>query len=289
MVARLQREGVPVRYANEHPGGLWQLLKTHRPAVLHTHGYKAGILGRLFSKTLGIPVVSSYHSGEPGQGRVAWYRRLDHCTAWLAPAIAVSDAIAADVWQRATVVANFVSMPTYMRVTKSPNTVAFVGRFSQEKGITTFCELAAQHPTLYFSAYGDGPLLNDLREQYRGQLAFHGAVDDMTPVWPKIGVLCIPSLHEGLPMVALEALSRGIPVIANDVGDLRRCVIPGETGWLCDPAQPEQLKTALLAWQAMPVNERFAMAQRCRQLIQQQFSCAAQLPVFLDMYTRAVG
>lgn len=52
-------------------GDLLHALREQRPGVLHTHGYKAGILGRLAARLAGIPVVSTFHAGEPGRGASA--------------------------------------------------------------------------------------------------------------------------------------------------------------------------------------------------------------------------
>ncbi len=48
-------------------------LRRRRPAVLHTHGYKAGILGRLAARLTARPVVSTFHAGEPGTGKLRLY------------------------------------------------------------------------------------------------------------------------------------------------------------------------------------------------------------------------
>ncbi|GAA59841.1 hypothetical protein P20652_1705 [Pseudoalteromonas sp. BSi20652] len=50
--------------------------------VVHTHGYKAGILGRLACKIMKKYCISTYHAGEAGTGKVSFYNKVDK---WLSP------------------------------------------------------------------------------------------------------------------------------------------------------------------------------------------------------------
>src|SRR5262249_21215952 len=47
--------------------------------------------------------------------------------------------------------------------------------------------------------------------------------------------LALPSLEENCPMVVLEAMAAGVPVLAANVGGVPDLIEPGQTGWLCDP------------------------------------------------------
>ena len=50
---------------------LWKTIRAKKPSVLHTHGYKAGILGRLVARLQKIPVATTYHAGEIATGKLA--------------------------------------------------------------------------------------------------------------------------------------------------------------------------------------------------------------------------
>ncbi len=58
--------------------------------------------------------------------------------------------------------------------------------------------------------------------------------------------LVVPSTYEGMPLVILEAMSRGVPVIASRVSGIPEVVVDGETGWLVESEHPRALSEALL-------------------------------------------
>ena len=260
------------------------------PDILHTHGYKAGILGRLAARMAGVPVVSTFHAGEPGRGRVRLYNALDRMTASLADCIAVSEPIRSGLPRSATLIENFVAQPPNIQRTGTPRTVAFVGRLSAEKGPDTFCALARRAPAgISFAMYGDGPMRDGLERAYGDRVRFHGAVPDLARSWPGIGLLCMPSRHEGLPMAALEAMANGVPVAAFAVGALPSLILDGRTGWLAAPGDEDGLLAALHRWAALPEGALAVLSAESRACIAGRFSVASGVAKVLAVYARSVG
>jgi glycosyltransferase involved in cell wall biosynthesis len=115
---------------------------------------------------------------------------------------------------------------------------------------------------------GDGPLREQLEDaasrlDIRGAVRFAGALaaDDVLAEIERSRALVLASFAEGLPIVAMEALALGRPVIATDVGALAELVEPGRTGWLVPPAAVEPLADAIRAAASAPVSELERMGE----------------------------
>lgn len=284
----LTKQGITV-VALRHPIELLKLFLS-RPKLVHSHGYKAGILSRMMGKATRTPVISSYHAGEPGRGRVYLYNLIDRISAPLAPAIAVSDKIATSLPCQSDVVANFVTLPHKRldpRPHKTNHSVAFVGRLCHDKGPDLFCQLAEITSTVEFELFGDGPDRTVLQQHYGRQVQFHGAVSSMDGYWNQIGLLCISSRHEGLPLTALEAMAQGIPVAAFDVGDLSKLIEHRVNGWLIEAGDLTEMARSVQCWQQLSSQQRLQMSNQARQTIEDRYSPESVLPQMLDLYQQA--
>ena len=62
----------------------------------------------------------------------------------------------------------------------------------------------------------------------------------------RAAALVVPSTYEGMPLVVLEAMSDGVPVIASAVSGIPEVVVDGETGWLVPPERSAALAAALI-------------------------------------------
>jgi len=117
-----------------------------------------------------------------------------------------------------------------MRRSRRPNLI-LVGRLALVKGvdiaILAMAELRRRRdrdcPAL--NVYGDGPQEKFLKEMVMvlglGDIVrFHGTQANILDYCPTTDVLVVPSRSEAGPIVALEAMSRGIPTVAFDVGEV---------------------------------------------------------------------
>lgn len=248
------------------PGGLAPLarrLRGGRPGLLHTHGYKANLLGRVAARAAGVRVVASFHAGERPKGRVAVWDAADRWTSCLGGRIAVSEKIRARLPWGAVLVPNFVAIPP-APPPLPPRVVAFVGRLSEEKGPDLFCDLAAALPDLAFEAFGDGPLRGACESRAAGRVRFQGARPGMAGAWGGIGLLAITSRAEGMPLAALEAMAHGVPVAAFAVGALPELIRDGVDGFLAAPGDGAALAARVRAWADLDDTARAALGARAR-------------------------
>jgi hypothetical protein len=279
------------------PITLYKFLKATNINVVHTHGYKAGILGRLTCKLIDKPVVSTFHSGEKGNSKMRLYRLIDRLTARLiaqsSPCICVSEEIKQSAQLTAEVIENFVELPKKIikrtpEVMSQASQVAFVGRLSIEKGPDVFLRIAKALPQYDFSIYGNGPMLEEINAAAPNNVTLEGHVKSMSPHWPKISLLCITSREEGLPLVAIEALVRGIPVVSFDIGGIASVVKHNLNGWLIPPFNEAVFIESVTRGQMLSSDERNIMSTMAYAHIKKNFSSEAVIPQIFKVYRKAL-
>jgi glycosyltransferase involved in cell wall biosynthesis len=286
--AQLRDADIPFRVLNGSLRGLMKELARDRPAILHTHGYKAGILGRAAAMLYGFPVITTFHSGERSGGKLHAYEWLDEWTSISGQRIAVSQAVQNRLPLSSVLIGNFVRPSPQQNTAALPRSVAFVGRLSREKRPDLFCQLAESSASgLEWHVYGDGPLRTELEHRYSGLVRFHGVVADMQSVWPTIGLLVMPSMFEGLPIAALEALATGVPILASRAGGLPEVVIENRTGWLFEPGDLVAARRLLEGWRNLDPAVQAQMRSACRAHAESQFGETDKIDKLLAIYRRA--
>lgn len=284
----LDRSAVPTMTLDGRFNNLWQTLRKDKPVLVHTHGYKAGIYGRIAARLNGVPVVSTYHAGEVPSGKLALYDWIDRKTGVLANKIyAVSRQIAHRLPKEAELADNFVDTD---RINPSfGHQIAFVGRLSHEKGPDRFLGLAGRFPEQSFHVYGDGPLKTELIDKAPPNVRFHGQQADMAMIWPRIGLLVMPSRYEGLPMAALEGMARGIPLLAYRVGAIDQLVSGNSGGWSIEPGNAEALVKHLAHWLRLRENEKRRICAAAKDNIDRRFSSNIAIPKVISQYRQTIA
>jgi glycosyltransferase involved in cell wall biosynthesis len=257
--------------------------------LVHTHGYKAGIIGRLSCKLASTTVISTFHSGEKGNAKMRFYRWLDRITVQSTACICVSEEIKTSARLNAKVIDNFIDLPsTSDKNNEIASQIAFVGRLSIEKGPDVFLHLAKQLPQYNFSMYGSGPMEEEINHAASNNVALMGHVASMDQHWPKIKFLCITSREEGLPLVAIEALVRGIPVISFDIGGISSVVINNHNGWLIPPFDLDAFIESINHGQALSAAQREQMSSMAYSHIKNNFSSDVIIPKICSVYLNAL-
>jgi teichuronic acid biosynthesis glycosyltransferase TuaC len=135
--------------------------------------------------------------------------------------------------------------------------IVCVSRLSDEKGVDVlvraFAQVRAMVPGATLALVGAGPLQADIEREAAalrlgGSLRLVGAVPhEQVAMWLGAGdVSCLPSLREGHPNAAMEALASGRPLVASRVGALPGMIQPG-TGRLVEPGDAVALSQALVS------------------------------------------
>jgi glycosyltransferase involved in cell wall biosynthesis len=135
-----------------------------------------------------------------------------------------------------------------------PGYLLFVGRLRIRKGVEVLLEalreLRGRVPGAVLKIAGDGEHRSALERKAAGlglTVSFLGARDgsQVRALLAGAAALVVPSIYEGMPLVVLEAMERGVPVVASAVSGIPEVVVDGETGWLVPPEDPEALAGAL--------------------------------------------
>src|SRR6185436_17462881 len=134
----------------------------------------------------------------------------------------------------------------------------------------------------HFVIVGEGtsrPIIERQVEELQvgGWVKLLGFRDDVPDVMRSLDLMVIPSLHEGVPQVGLQALACQTPVIGSNVGGIPEIIRPGETGRLFPPGDPVTLAKTIR--EALENSEATrTMSTRGRALVVGQHS----LEVMLD-------
>ncbi len=125
------------------------------------------------------------------------------------------------------------------------------------------------------------------------RVRFAGAVgqDDMAAYYARADVFCLPSFAEGLPVVLMEAMATGRPVVATRIMGVPELVEEGVSGFLVTPGNVEELARALAKLSASPAL-RESMGQAGRRRVEEAFDavrCAGQVAEVFDDMAAAAG
>lgn len=158
---------------------------------------------------------------------------------------------------------------------RRPLRLACIGRFAEQKGhptlIAALAKVAARDVPVEVVLIGDG----ELKKGMERQITHHGLQGRirLTGWLPEAGVraeldaahgLILPSFAEGLPMVVMEAMAAGRPVIATWVAGVPELVTPGLHGWLVPPGDDQALADAMVAMATTPNDQLCRMGKSAR-------------------------
>jgi len=151
----------------------------------------------------------------------------------------------------------------------------FSGQLIPRKGVSQFLDAWAafcrqSHPQATLLVAGDGPQREMLQRKANDlgldNVRFLGFVprDELAGVYHATDAFVLPSLHDCWALVVEEAMAAGLPVIDSKYnGGAAELIVPGETGWICDPLDEADLVEKIrLAWEARDRKDSMGTAAR---------------------------
>lgn len=155
----------------------------------------------------------------------------------------------------------------------------FVGRVMREKGVDEFFD-AAGRMKREFGSRAEFHMVGSFEEGYKpvmdrleqeGVVRYHGYQSDMRSVYAAAHCVVLPSYHEGMSNVLLEAAASGRPLITSNIPGCREAVEEGVTGFLCQPRDAEALYQAMRRFLMLPEEQRADMGRRGRERMRRRF------------------
>lgn len=283
-------------------------LRCHRPDILNTHSSRDGWFVGLAGRLAGVPlIVRTRHIDVAIRNR--WLSRRAYVT--LADHVLTTSQQITDHFQqlfhlppdRVSTVSTGVDVdlfsPSAPRTSLWPENdhpewpvIGMVSVLRRGKGHQTFLEAARMLREAglkaHFVIVGEG-LSRPMVEQHVAELGVGAYVkllghrEDVHAVLRSLDVMAIPSLHEGIPQIGLQALACQTPVVGSNVGGIPEIIRPGETGRLFSAGDAAALASALRDTLANPEATR-VMTERGRKLAVANHSLDAMLNKLEALY-----
>ncbi len=174
---------------------------------------------------------------------------------------------------------NITEYPYRPHKKQEPVHFLYLGRFMQEKGMDElFAAMERLQETHPNRAILDlvGFFEDGYREEVealtsKGLARFHGFQTDPRPFYEQADCVVLPSYHEGMSNVLLEAAAMGCPLITSDIPGCREAVIDGESGYLCNVQDTDSLYQAMLRILELSPEELEQMGRKGAEKIRREF------------------
>ena len=281
---------------------LFKAVAAFRPDVIHIHaGGRLACAAVKLAKRLGVPSVISLHGGaaavpaseleemlKPLKGKFPYGAILDRLFGLRFDPLAKVDVIICISHeeerrlkekypgQNVQYLPNGVDGGDVRAVARPGSNILCVSRIDYQKNQLALVELLAARPGCRLTLVG--PITARWYADKIAARAKELGVDDRLTLVPGLppgsaeleaafasaDVFMLPSVHEPFGIVALEAMARGIPLIASNVGGLPDFVKDGENGLLFDPSDPANLVRAFDRLVALPPERVNAMVSAAR-------------------------
>jgi glycosyltransferase involved in cell wall biosynthesis len=179
------------------------------------------------------------------------------------------------------------SLPPLPLLVSGP-VIGSLGRLTEQKGYDALVRVLADLPEATLVLVGDGPERTALETLARrlgvaDRLVVTGWVEQARSHLSTFDLFALPSRWEGMPLVILEAMFAGLPVVASDVGSVAEAVLDGETGFVVTVDDERTLRdrlAMLLADSAM----RQSMGERAHARAQEQFTADVMARRYEQVY-----
>jgi glycosyltransferase involved in cell wall biosynthesis len=309
--------GIPVTEFNKEPGlsvkmmfRLARQLRRDAADVVHTHNPGVHHYGALAAWMARVPaIVNTRHGpatsfGHPYQER--YFRAVMPLTdrvvfvcedsrRYLVEKLGLPNT-------KSAVILNGIALGAFLEKPAAPLSASpkirfgAVGRMVPVKAhsilIDAFAQLSRKLPHAELRIVGGGPLEDQLKEQARkvgleDRIRIQGLNHHIADVLQQLDVFVMSSTSEGLPLVILEAMAAGLPVVSTRIGGVPEVAPEGDVSMLCTPGSASDLAEAM--YKAATSCDLTSMGKRAREMAIAKFGFDQMWRSYEAVYAVALG
>jgi len=300
---------------------LYSYLKNKKFDIVHTHSSKAGIFGRIAAKLTRVPLIlhcvqgwefHEYTNKFTANFYITLENFISRFTDYLLPVSkqTMTAGLEAGIgsYNKYKIIHNFIELEKYdtgsasqqvkkeLNIAKDVPIIGTIMRLVQQKNPLDIIKIAGKvkmnYPNIKFVVIGDGPLLPGLNNliQKKGlnhNITLTGIKRNIPELLKTMDIFILSSLWEGLPLVFLQAMASGKPIIAYNVGGTGEAVNNEESGYLVKPGDTDTM--------AKRIDElikdkarRIEMGKKGRKNLEQKFSKQKQIQKITEIYDTLV-
>jgi glycosyltransferase involved in cell wall biosynthesis len=296
--------------------GFVQFLRGERIALVNSHLFAGSIFASPLARMSGVPaVIETFHLPEVWRAsrrlrRSFWIdRQVARCVDHY---IAVSEAATRHLTERKRIprgkvrtILNGRDLARFHPRSAAERrairgqlgiggwpVVVVTGRLEAQKGLATMLEAAAilarSFPSLRLLFAGSGSLKKELAArcaelELGSTVSFLGYRSDPEALLAAADVAALPSLYEGLPLAAIEALAAGCPLVATNIEGTREVVEDQRSGVLVEPGNGHALARGIERVARSPILAR-RLAMRGRRRAEERFDLRDQIESTVALY-----
>ncbi len=297
---------------------LYKFLKKFRPDIVQTHVLKANLYGVLASRMAHVPVVIATEMTLKNIAHTPVTRLRDRI---IHPAVSavlnycdcfmVTSKFIKQEWYREDKAHKFeVIYPPFnlskYEAAQTGNSarsqdgrinIGYVGRLSEEKGVDLLLESMIHVHKKVKGAHliiaGTGPIEARLKAQVKAlgldrSVVFTGYKENVFEIMKDFSIFVLPSRTEGCPIVVLEAMAAGLPVVATPVGGTPELIRESQTGLLVPYGKSRALADAILELIEDPGKAQ-RLGERGREMAFSEFHPSNFVEHMEDLYLRLIA
>ena len=297
---------------------LYKIIKYERPDIVETHTAKAGATGRVAACLAGVPIILHTFHGHVFEH---YFNRIktklliliEKFLAKLSTRIIVLSQRQYDdivkkfkiaspqktlviplgfELERFTAIKKSDSLKSELKIPESDFLIAIIGRIVPIKNFEMIFRVVRQLNNEKIKAHlaiiGDGYIRERLEEKAKeSYFHFLGWRYDLENIYSSVDLVALTSFNEGTPLVVIEAMAAGVPVVATNVGGIPDIIANGKTGFCCkvddDHDMMEKIKVLLF-----DEERRYQISQQARHSVLNRYNVQRLINDMNNLYQKLI-